>query len=201
MATILDKPPVSNARPRSEVRGQQSAMAIPPGGYFTDRVEQGRYGPVFPRTPFGYGFTIIAKIIPGREDKFYEHGRIMEKAVAETPDVLAVLALHTLKWALFQIKGETYMLYSGIFDTDFDKYTEDAVAIFGASGITTVFENLEGFPMDWKTNPQSFVTFVREHHFPSFMEYAEYSYVSSGEVKSALAVKNGLAEVLDNMQL
>jgi len=33
------------------------------------------------------------------------------------------------------------------------------------------------------------------------MEYAEYSYVSAKEVCSALAVKSGLAEVLDNMQL
>jgi hypothetical protein len=37
-------------------------------------------------------------------------------------------------------------MYQGIFDTDFDKYTEDAVTLFGATGISTVFENLEGFP-------------------------------------------------------
>ena len=41
------------------------AMAIPKEGYF--KLEQGRYGPIFPRTPACYGFTIIAKIIPGRE--------------------------------------------------------------------------------------------------------------------------------------
>jgi hypothetical protein len=45
-------------------------------------------------------------------------------------------------------------MYQGIFDTDFDKYTEDAVALFSATGISTVFENLEGFPADWKTNPR-----------------------------------------------
>jgi hypothetical protein len=201
MATVLERPIVSNALPPEKVKGRPSAMAIPPGGYFPDRVEQGRYGPVFPRTPIGYGFTIIAKIISGRDDKFYEHGRTMEKAVAESPDVLAVLALHSLKWSVFKINGESYMLYTGVFDTDFDKYTEDAVAIFSATGISTVFENLEGFPMDWKSNPEAFVTFVREHHRPSFMEYSEYSYVSNEEVKSALAVKDGLASVLDNMQL
>ena len=43
-------------------------------------------------------------------------------------------------------------MYQGIFDTDFDKYTEDAVALFTKYGINTVFENLEGFPEDWKTN-------------------------------------------------
>ena len=45
-------------------------------------------------------------------------------------------------------------MYQGIFDTDFDKYTEDAVALFSATGISTVFENLEGFPKDWKTKPR-----------------------------------------------
>ena len=44
-----------------------AAMAIPKGGYFQDKVEQGRYGPIFPKTPACYGFSILAKIIPGRE--------------------------------------------------------------------------------------------------------------------------------------
>ena len=44
-------------------------------------------------------------------------------------------------------------MYQGIFDTDFDKYTEDAVAL-SRHGLNTVFENLEGFPADWKTNPR-----------------------------------------------
>ena len=48
-----------------------AAMAIPKEGYF--ELEQGRYGPVFPKTPANYGFTIIAKIIPGREDAIRAH--------------------------------------------------------------------------------------------------------------------------------
>ena len=59
-------------------------------------------------------------------------------------------------------------MYQGIFDTDFDKYTEDAVALFSATGIDTVFENLEGFPKDWKTKPEEFVKFVREHQCHEF---------------------------------
>lgn len=200
MASALEQAAATNALPPEQVKGRQSAMALPAGGYFPDRIEQGRYGPVFPRTPLNYGFTIIAKIIQGREEAFYAYARHLEKAVAESPDVLHVLQLHTLKWALFDIKGETYFMYQGVFDTDFDKYTEDAVAIFSSTGIDTVFENLDGFPLDWKTNPEAFIRFVRDHHRPSFMEYAEYSYVSATEVKSALAVKDGLAGILDNMQ-
>ena len=184
----------------SAVKGKQCALAIPPGGYFGEP-QQGRYGPVFPRTPANYGFTIIAKIKPGHEQKFYEHAKKLEKAVQDDPDCLSILALHTLKWLLFPINGETYFMYQGVFDTDFDKYTEDAVALFGATGIDTVFENLEDFPTDWKSNPASFIEYVRQHHHPSFLEYGEYSYMSNKELKSALAVKSGLADVLDNMQL
>ena len=91
-------------------------------------------------------------------------------------------------------------MYQGIFDTDFDKYTEDAVALFSISGITTVFENLEGFPLDWKTNKEAFVKFVRDHQCSSFLEYGEYPYVSSDEIKKALKVKAALSEMLDQMQ-
>src|SRR5262249_32436636 len=65
-------------------------------------------------------------------------------------------------------------MYQGIFDTDFDKYTDDAVSLFRKIGIDTVFENLEGFPMDWKTNTAAFVKFAREHQCPTFLEYGEY---------------------------
>jgi hypothetical protein len=74
------------------------------------------------------------------------------------------------------------------------------VALFGATGLKTVFENLEGFPADWKTNPSAFVKFVREHQCPSFLEYGEYPYVSSDEIKKALKVKANLSNMLDQMQ-
>src|SRR5437763_7847896 len=175
-----------------------AAMAIPKEGYF--KVEQGRYGPIFPKTPANYGFTIVVKAKPGREEAIREHGKIIEEAVRENPSVLAPLKLHYLRWVLFNIGGEPYFMYQGYFDTDFDKYTEDSVAIFGASGLTTVFENLEGFPTDWKTNAPAFVKYVRDHHVPSFLEYGEYPYLSADEVKKALRVKSALSSMLDQMQ-
>ena len=173
------------------------AMAMPKD---TSTLPQGKYGPIFPKTPACYGFTIIAKIIPGREPVFYEYAQNIEKALAGAPDLLAPLKLHYLRWVLFPIGGETYFMYQGIFDTDFDKYTEDAVALFGAAGVQTVFENLQGFPLDWQTNPQGFVKFVREHHCPSFLEYGEYPYFSADEIKKALKIKAALSDMLDQMQ-
>ncbi len=177
-----------------------AAAAIPKGGVVAGEAEQGRYGPIFPKTPANYGFTIIAKIIPGREDTIRAYATTISNAVSAQPDMLAVLKLHYLRWVLFDIKGDTYFMYQGIFDTDFDKYTEDAVALFTRFGVDTVFENLEGFPADWKTNPRAFIEFVRKHHAPSFLEYGEYPYVSSDEIKKALRLKAAFSEMLDEMQ-
>src|SRR5579871_4797759 len=99
-----------------------AAMAIPKGGFDTAAAQQGRYGPIFPKSPTCYGFSILAKIIPGREEVFYGYARNIEKTIAAQPDALAVLKLHYLRWVLFPINGETYFMYQGIFDTDFDKY-------------------------------------------------------------------------------
>jgi hypothetical protein len=175
-----------------------AAMAIPKEGYF--KLEQGRFGALYPRSPACHGFTIIAKVKPGREETVRQYGAKIEKTIADLPDALSVLKLHYLRWVLFDIEGKTYFMYQGIFDTDFDKYTEDAVALFSQYGINTIFENLEGFPEDWKTNPASFVKFVREHQRPSFLEYGEYPYVTADEIKKALRLKRAFSEMLDHMQ-
>jgi hypothetical protein len=175
-----------------------AAMAIPPEGYFEE--ERGRFGPVFPRTPARYGFSIIAKVKEGREEAVRAYGKQIEEAIKGSPDVLAPLRLHTLRWVLFDVGSGLHFQYQGIFDTDFDKYTEDAVQLFSQTGITTVFTNLEGFPEDWKENPAAFAKFVREHHYPSFLEYGEYPYVTADEIKKALRLKAAFSTMLDQMQ-
>jgi hypothetical protein len=175
-----------------------AAVAIPKEGYF--ELERGRYGPVYPRTPACYGFSIIAKVKEGREEAVRAYGKQIEEAIAGSPDVLAPLRLHYLRWVLFDVGSGLHFQYQGIFDTDFDKYTEDAVQLFSQTGITTVFTNLEGFPEDWKENPTAFVNFVREHQCPSFLEYGEYPYVTADEIKKALRLKSAFSDMLDQMQ-
>jgi hypothetical protein len=175
-----------------------AAMSIPKEGYF--KLEQGRYGPVFPRTPANYGFTVIAKVKPGREQAIRDYGKTIEDAVKGNPTVLAPLRLHYLRWVLFDVGSGLHFMYQGIFDTDFDKYVEDAVALFNSTGITTVFVNLEGWPEDWRTNTRAVIKFFRDHQRPSFLEYGEYPYVTADEVKKALRVKASLSAMLDQMQ-
>jgi hypothetical protein len=175
-----------------------AAMAIPPEGYHV--LERGRYGPVFPRTPACYGFSIIAKVKDGHEEALRGYGKTIEETIAANPEALAPLRLHFLRWVLFDVGSGLHFQYQGIFDTDFDKYTEDAVRLFGATGITTAFVHLEGFPEDWKENPEAFIKFVREHHVPSFLEYGEYPYVTADEIKKALKLKAAFSNMLDQMQ-
>jgi hypothetical protein len=175
-----------------------SAMAIPKEGYF--EVEQGRYGPVFPQTPACYGFSVVAKVIPGREQTIRDYGKSIEEAVKADPTVLAPLKLHYLRWVLFDVGSGLHFMYQGIFDTDFDKYLEDAVALFVKTGITTVFVNLEGWPEDWKTNLAAVIAFFRDHQCPSFLEYGEYPFVSADEIKKALKLKAAFSNMLDQMQ-
>jgi hypothetical protein len=177
-----------------------AAMAIPKGGFFPDKVEEGRYGPIFPKTPACYGFSVIAKVKPGREQAIRDYGKSLEDAVKADPTVLKALQLHYLRWTMFDVGSGLHFMYQGIFDTDFDKYLEDALDIFLSTGINTVFENLEGFPTDWKKNLPAVIKFFREHQSPSFLEYGEYPYVSAEEVKKALRVKAALSQMLDQMQ-
>ena len=103
-----------------------AAMAIPKEGYF--ELERGRYGPIYPRTPACYGFSIIAKVKEGREEAVRAYGKQIQDAIAGSPDVLAPLRLHYLRWVLFDVGSGLHFQYQGIFDTDFDKYTEDAIS-------------------------------------------------------------------------
>jgi hypothetical protein len=113
---------------------------------------------------------------------------------------LAPLRLHYLRWLLFDVGSGLHFQYQGIFDTDFDKYTEDAVQLFGATGVTSVFTNLEGFPEDWAENPEAFMKFVRDHQVSSFLEYGEYPFVTADEIKKALRLKDAFSTMLDQMQ-
>ncbi len=128
---------------KPQVWEKPQAVVIPKE---TDHLEKGKYGPIYPKSPACYGFTIIANVKPGRAETVRSYGYKLAEALEADPYVLAPLKLHYLRWVLFD--DDTRFMYQGIFDTDFDKYTEDAIALFGKTGVDTVFENLEGFPRD-----------------------------------------------------
>ena len=173
------------------------ATAIPKG---QANLQKGKYGPIYPRTAANYGFSVIGKLKPGREQAVRDYGKTIEGAIEANPSLLAPLKLHYLRWVLFDIANETYFMYQGIFDTDFDTYLDDAISLFTQTGVTTVFTHLEGFPEDWKTNVPAVAKFFHEHQNQSFLEYGEYPYATTDEIKKALRLKKSFAEALDQMQ-
>jgi len=76
------------------------AIAIPKEGYFN--LQKGRYGPIYPRTPACHGFTIIARIKPGREDAIRAYGKTIEKAIADlTCEVSAPTSAAATRYCLY----------------------------------------------------------------------------------------------------
>ncbi len=155
----------------------------------------GKYGTIKPKTPAN-GFTIIANLKPGHADLMRKQQA--ELAGLDLDEILKPLKLHYLRWIIFD--NDTRFMYIGIFDTDFDKYTEDAVMLFSSLGRASIFTHLEGFPEDGMTNVASFAKFVRDHQCDSFFEYARYPGVTSEEILSALQVKRSFSDMLDHMQ-
>ena len=108
-----------------------AAMAIPKEGYFT--LEKGRSGPLSADA----GLLRLHDHRQGQardaRTRSASTATTIEKTIDGLPDALAPLKLHYLRWVLFDIGKDTYFMYQGIFDTDFDKYTEDAVALFSST--------------------------------------------------------------------
>jgi hypothetical protein len=95
--------------------------------------------------------------------------------------------------------GRTIEETQGIFDTDFDKYTEDAVQLFSATASRRCSRIWRASSRIGK-NPEAFINFVREHQVPSFLEYGEFPYVTADEIKKALRLKAAFSNMLDQMQ-
>ena len=58
------------------------AVAIPK---HSDEWQMGRYGPIWPKTPANYGFTIIANVIPGRAEVIRNYGNTISEAIKGDP--------------------------------------------------------------------------------------------------------------------
>src|SRR6059058_6239656 len=59
----------------------------------TDQLEQGKYGPIYPRTPACYGFTIISRVKPGRAEAIRGYGLNLASALGIDGAVFALLEL------------------------------------------------------------------------------------------------------------
>ena len=88
----------------------------------------------------------------GARGRLLQYAKSIEETIAAEPDALAVLQLHYLRWVLFPSKG-TPTPCTKAFSTPTSTNTQRRRYAIGITGLRTVFESLEDFPMDWQTNP------------------------------------------------
>jgi hypothetical protein len=146
-------------------------------------------------------FTFIAKVKP-------ERGKIIREKAAErakiswedTDKLLRPLTIHYARWILFD--NDTRFIYYASFDTDIDKYLDDAARIFAESGVEGYFPDLEGFPDDPASarDADAYRKFLAENGVESFYQFEGYPGVTVEEIKKALKVRNAFSNMLDEMQ-
>ena len=146
-------------------------------------------------------FAFVAKVKPGRgkdiRAKAAERAKISWE---ETDKLLRPLTLHFARWLLFD--NDTRFIYYASFDTDLDKYLDDAARIFAASGVAGYFPDLEGFPDDQAAtrDPEAYRKFLKETGVDSFYQFEGYPGVPVEEIKKAVRVRNAFSKMLDEMQ-
>src|SRR3954462_13486139 len=83
-------------------------------------------------------FTFVAKVKPGRgKDIRAKAAKRAELPWAEIDKLLRPLTLHYARWLLFD--NDTRFIYYASFDTDLDRYLDDAARIFAESGVAGFF--------------------------------------------------------------
>jgi hypothetical protein len=146
-------------------------------------------------------FTFVAKVKPGKGKNIRAKAAERAKIPWEEMDkLLRPLTLHYARWLLFD--NDTRFIYYASFDTDVDKYLDDAARIFAASGTAGFFPDLEGFPDDQAAtgDPEAYRKFLRETGVDSFYQFEGYPGVTVEEIKKALRVRNAFSDMLDEMQ-
>ncbi len=176
-----------------------AAMAIPKEGYF--ELERGRYGPVFPRTPACYGFSIIAKVKEGREEAVRAYGKTIEEsdcrqpggARGPSPALPPVGAVRRRVRLALPVPGHLRHRLRQV-----HRGRGAACSVRPASPRCSPISKASlriGRRTQTRSSSSSGTT-----RCPSFLEYGEYPYVTADEIKKALRLKAAFSDMLDQMQ-
>jgi hypothetical protein len=114
--------------------------------------------------------------------------------------MLRPLTIHYARWILFD--NDTRFIYYASFDTDLDRYLDDAARIFAESGVAGFFPDLEGFPDDQAAarDPEAYRKFLADNGVESFFQFEGYPGATVEGIKKALRLRNAFSSMLDEMQ-
>ena len=127
------------------------AMAIPKGGYFKDKAEQGRYGSYLsPRHPPVTGSRSSRKSFPVAKRKFYcEHARTIWKRRSPSSRIALCAKIgHYLRWLMFPYQWGKPTSCTRAFSIPTSTNTPKTLSRCSRPrAFLTVFENLEGISL------------------------------------------------------
>ena len=176
-----------------------AAMAIPKEGYF--ELERGRYGPIFPRTPACYGFSIIAKVKEGREEAVRAYGKQIEEAIAASSGRAWRRCSCTTCAGCSSTSAPACTSSTRASSTPTSTSTPRTRSACSARPASPPCSPIsKGFPEDWKRTRRRSSSSSASTSCPSFLEYGEYPYVTADEIKKALRLKAAFSDMLDQMQ-
>jgi len=142
------------------------------------------------------GCSIMVKFAPGTAAQVRKNmqGFFNHPNLADVID--GVGTIHYARWILYD--NDTKLLYSVVFDGDFDKYWADFLPYFKKYKVPPVFTLAEDWPADGITNLESFQKFFRDHQVDSLGEWTSFGGETMQEMRKALRVNEAFQKVLDN---
>ena len=146
-------------------------------------------------------FTFVAKVKPGRGKNIRANAaKRAEIPWEEVDKALRPLTIHYARWILFD--NDTRFIYYASFDTELNKYLDDAARIFAETGVAGFFPDLDGFPDDQASasDAEAYRKFLADNGVDSFYQFEGYPSVTVEEIKKAVKVRNAFSNMLDEMQ-
>jgi len=142
------------------------------------------------------GCTVMVRFAPGvgvkvrkNMEMFFNHPNLVDV-------INGVGTIHYARWILYD--NDTKLLYSVVFDGDFDKYWADFLPYFQKYRVPPVFTLAEDWPADGLTNLESFTKFFRDHQVDSLGEWGSFGGATMKEIRKALRVNEAFQKVLDD---
>lgn len=111
---------------------------------------------------------------------------------------MLITGIHDLSLTLFD--NDTRFLFATTFDTEFDPYMEDSVALAGAGNYYSWLKHLEEVPEGLEDNPPSaddYKAIIAANYHPAAAYTRTYPNTSK-EIVAALALQAAFQEVLDD---
>jgi hypothetical protein len=141
--------------------------------------------------------TAYFAVRPGHEQALREAIlRFKEKAQPGDKTVFEKVGLRTQRHVIFD--NGTRVMWATAFDTDWDPYIDDAIAIFGADGWVDWMQHTEEYSADMGTSNAQIKEFLQSAQAQAVAFFDAFSNQTLSQIKRALILEQTFERMLDN---